>query len=60
MILFEKIKEDTVSPFLKKYKMTRIPAKENLNPAENNGGTPDRIPNFIAKNVVPKMIHTRI
>ena len=36
------------------------PAKKKRIQAENNGGAPASIPIFIVKNVVPKMIHTKI
>ena len=36
------------------------PAKKKRIPAENNGGAPASIPIFIVKNVVPKIIHTKI
>ncbi len=36
------------------------PARKKRIPAENNGGAPASIPIFIVKNVVPKIIHTKI
>jgi len=36
------------------------PARKKRIPAENNGGAPAPIPIFIVKNVVPKIIHTKI
>ncbi len=37
-----------------------MPAKKKRIPAENNGGALAPIPIFIVKNVVPKIIHTKM